>query len=137
VRSRKDEFERRGVAIAVVSFAEPARLVPYQEHHQWPFTILSDPGRNAYRRFALKRLSWFRVFSPATLKLYWELLRKGMKMSARGKDDIYQAGGDFLLDRQGNILFAHRSQDPADRPTASRLLEVIEELTAPPRAPVT
>jgi peroxiredoxin len=137
VRSLKGEFERRGVAIAVVSFAEPARLVSYQKHHQWPFTILADPGRNAYRRFALKRLSWFRVFSPATLKLYWKLLRNGMKMSGRGKDDIYQAGGDFLLDRQGNILFEHRSQDPADRPSVARLLEVIDKLKPVPGAPVT
>jgi hypothetical protein len=51
-----------------------------------------------------------------------------MKQDAYAGDDIYQAGGDFLLDRDGNILFAHRSQDPSDRPSASRLLEVIDQL---------
>lgn len=130
MKSLKNEFDRRGVAVAVVSFAEPAKLVPYQEHHQWPFTILADPQRVAYRQFALKRLSWFRVFSPATLRLYWKLLREGMKREDYGKDDIYQSGGDFLLDRDGNILFAHRSQNPSDRPSASRLLQVIDELVS-------
>ena len=38
----------------------------------------------------------------------------------------YQAGGDFLVDRKGNILFAHRSQDPADRPPIEKLLEAID-----------
>ena len=45
-----------------------------------------------------------------------------------GKDDYYQAGGDFLLDRQGNLLFAHRSHDPSDRPSVEKLLEKIHKL---------
>jgi peroxiredoxin len=133
VKSLKNEFDQRGVTVAVVSFAEPAKLVPYQEHHQWPFTILADPQRVAYRQFALKRLSWFHVFSPATLRSYCKLLREGMKREDYGRDDIYQSGGDFLLDRDGNILFAHRSQNPSDRPSASRLLQVIDELVSAPQ----
>lgn len=128
MRSLKDEFDRRRVGIAVVSFAEPARLIHYQERHRWPFAILADPQREAYKAFALSRLSWFRVFSPTTLKLYWTLWRKGMKLDTNAGDDIYQAGGDFLLDREGNILFAHRSQDPADRPAATKLLEEIDRI---------
>jgi peroxiredoxin len=133
VQSRKSEFDRRGIAIVVVSFAEPAKLIPYQEYHRWPFTILADPERVAYQEFALKRLSWFQVFSPTTLKLYWKLLRQGMKRSGYGKEDIYQSGGDFLLDRDGNILFAHRSRDPSDRPPAARLLQVIDEVASSKR----
>jgi peroxiredoxin len=126
VRAFKDQFESRGVSIVVISFAEPQRLAQYQEHHQWPFVILTDPKRTAYDAFALKRLSWLQVFSPATLKLYWRLLRGGKQREDYGKDDIYQGGGDFLIDRDGNLLFAHRSRDPADRPTATKLLEIID-----------
>ena len=125
----KSEFDRRGVSIAVVSFAEPSKLVRYQEHHQWPFTILTDPERKAYQAFTLKRLSWFRVFSPASVKLYLKLLGKGMKQEPYGGEDIYQSGGDFLLDREGRILFAHRSRDPSDRPSAAKLLTVIDRVT--------
>jgi peroxiredoxin len=126
VKATKDRFEARGVSIVVISFAEPQRLAQYQEHHQWPFVILTDPKRTAYDAFALKRLSWLQVFSPATLKLYWRLLRGGKQREDYGKDDIYQGGGDFLIDRDGNLLFAHRSRDPADRPTATKLLEIID-----------
>lgn len=132
MQSLKGEFARRGVAIAVVSFAEPATLIHYQEQHRWPFTILADPDRVAYGAFALRRLSWLRVFSPATLKLYWKLLREGMKREDYGKDDIYQSGGDFLLDSEANLLFAHRSQDPADRPAGAKLLEAIDSLVRAP-----
>jgi peroxiredoxin len=127
VKSLKDEFDRRGVAIVVVSFAEPERLVPYQEHHHWPFVILADPKRTVYQAFALKRLSLLRVFSLSTLRLYFRLLREGKKFQNYGKDDYYQAGGDFLVDREGNILFGYRSRDPADRPPVEKLLEAIDQ----------
>jgi predicted dithiol-disulfide oxidoreductase (DUF899 family) len=126
VQAAQDELQRRGVAVAVVSFAEPKKLARYQERHHWPFPIFADPERAAYRAFTLKRLSWFRVFSPATLKLYWKLLREGRVGADYGGEDIYQGGGDFVLDRAGNILFAHRSKDPADRPAVRELLEEIE-----------
>lgn len=126
--SRKAEFDRRGVTVAIVSFAEPAKLIHYREQHPWPFTILADPQRVAYRSFRLPRLSWFRLFSLATVKLYLKLLREGMAREDYGKEDIYQAGGDFLLDRAGNLLFAHRSQDPADRPPAEELLREIDRV---------
>ena len=109
-----------------MSFAEPATLLHYQEQHAWPFHIFADPKRLAYRASRLGRLSWFHVFSVATLKLYFRLMRKGMARENYGQEDIYQAGGDFLLDRAGNILFAHRSQDPADRPSVEKLLHEID-----------
>jgi peroxiredoxin len=69
VKSVKAEFDRRGVTIVVISFAEPEKLAPYQERHQWPFIMLADPKRIAYQAFGLKRLSWFRVFAASTLRL--------------------------------------------------------------------
>ncbi|MBI2365514.1 MAG: AhpC/TSA family protein [Deltaproteobacteria bacterium] len=136
MKATKDQVEARGVSIIVISFAEPHRLAQYQKYHQWPFVILADPKRTAYDAFALKRLSWFQVFSPATLKLYWRLLREGKKREDYSKDDIYQSGGDFLIDRDGNVLFAHPSRDPADRPTAMKLLEIIDR-KLPPATPLT
>ncbi len=124
----KPEFDRRAVTVIAVSFAEPAKLAYYQEQHRWPFKLLADPERNAYETFTLKRLSSFRVFSPVTLSLYFKLWRRGMKQEPYGGEDIHQSGGDFLLDREGNILFAHRSQEPGDRPAPTRLLEEIDRV---------
>jgi hypothetical protein len=55
-------------------------------------------------------------------------LLKGRRIQNYGKDDYFQAGGDFLLDREGTILFAHRSHDPSDRPAVKRLLEEISRI---------
>lgn len=124
----KSEFDRRGVTVIAVSFADPAKLAFYQERHQWPFELFADPERKAYAAFNLKRLSLFRVFSPATLAGYLKLSRRGMKREGYGGDDIYQSGGDFLVDRSGTILFAYRGQGPADRPAPARLLQEIDRV---------
>ena len=58
--------------IVVISFAEPERLAPYQEHHHWPFVMLADPKRIAYQAFALKPLilvpGFFAVDTEALLQ---------------------------------------------------------------------
>jgi peroxiredoxin len=128
VTSYKNEFDRRAVAIAIVSFSEPAKLSSYQDHHSWPFPILADPDRTAYQAFGLRKLSLLRVFSPSTMRLYFKLFLEGMRPRNYGKDDFYQSGGDFLIDHRGDVLFAHRSRDPADRPTAAKLLEEIDRV---------
>ena len=132
--SFKAEFDRGGASIVVVSFAEPAKLTQYQEYHKWPFALLADPSRSVYQAFALKRLSWFRVFSPGTLWRYFQLLKQGQERRDYGKDDIYQAGGDFIIDREGNILFAHPSRNPADRPRVEKLLKAIDRTASRTRS---
>ena len=126
----KSELDRRGIAVVAISFADPAKLAAYQERQRWPFELFADPQRRAYAAFNLKRLSWFRVFSPATLTRYLKLKlsRPGMKREGYGGDDIYQSGGDFLVDRSGTILFAYRAQGPADRPAPARLLQEIDRV---------
>ena len=128
VRAFTDEFERRGIRILVISFAAREQLAEYQKLHQWPFTVLADPERKAYRYFGLARLPWYRVFSPATIRLYARLLLQGRKLENYGRDDYRQSGGDFLVDSAGRTVFAHRSRDPADRPPVNALLTAIDQM---------
>ena len=128
MRASTDEFERRGIRIVVISFAGPERLAEYQKLHQWPFAVLADPERNAYRYFGLAKLPWYRVFSPATIRLYARLLLQGRKLENYGRDDYRQSGGDFLVDSDGRTVLAHRSRDPADRPPVNALLAAIDQM---------
>jgi hypothetical protein len=134
VNAFKSEFRRRNIDIVVVSFAAPEMLIPYLNFHEWPFPLLADPERKLYQAFDLKSLPWHKVFSPATLKLYLKLFRKGLHLQDYGKEDIYQSGGDFMLDRAGNVLFAHRSEDPADRSSVANLLKAFDVYLRPPPA---
>ena len=127
MQSAQKEFEEQGVNTVVVSFADPERLSHYQRLHAWPFTLLADPKREAYSHFGFKLLTWHRVFSWATVKVYARLLWRGRKIERYGRDDHFQSGGDLLIDHEGRLYFAHHSRDPADRPGVSQLLEEVRK----------
>ena len=127
MQSAQKEFEEQGVSIVVISFAEPERLSHYQRVHAWPFTLLADPQREAYAHFGFKLLTWYRVFSWETVKMYAHLLWQGRKIERYGRDDYFQSGGDLLIDREGRLYFVHHSRDPADRPGVSQLLEEVRK----------
>ncbi|WP_395095221.1 AhpC/TSA family protein [Armatimonas sp.] len=81
---------------------------------------LLDPKRPAYTAFGLGS-SVLAAWHPKMFLYYFRLLAKGRKlMPVRGNP--YQLGGDFLIDQQGIVLFAHPSDDPADRPSISEIL---------------
>lgn len=77
----------------------------------------SDPTKKIHEALDLGRTHWWVFFKPHVLSGYGKaLFRRGFpKISAKG-EDLLQLGGDFLWDGQGNLIWAHRSKDPADRP---------------------
>jgi hypothetical protein len=62
------------------------------------------------------------------LRLYAQLLWQRNRLQNYGREDFYQSGGDFLIDRRGTLLFAYRSREPADRPSPSSLLQEIDRI---------
>ena len=90
-----------------------------------PFTVVADPGRLTYHAFGLGRASWWKLFGPRVWLEYAKLLFKGRKLQ-RPTEDIDQLGGDFVVEPSGQVLYAHRSENPADRPGVGELLKVVE-----------
>jgi hypothetical protein len=121
-------FAARGIDIVVTSFATPERLRPYQEMKQWPFPIFADPERKVYQAFELRRLPWWRLFSPRVVWKYLKLLAKGGRLQRTHGDDIAQGGGDFLVTSAGGLVYEFRSDDPAHRPTIKQLQRAVERL---------
>jgi hypothetical protein len=50
-------------------------------------------------------------------------------MPYRG-EDVLQLGGDFILDRQRNVVFAYPSSDPTDRPSVAAMLEALRPVSS-------
>ena len=62
---------------------------------------------------------------------YLTLVMRGWKLRAAEKrEDIFQLGGDFLLDGTGKILFAQMSKSPVDRPGVDEILSAENETLA-------
>jgi len=128
VSAEREWFAARGIDVAVVSFATPERLKPYQEIKQWPVPIYADPDRTVYRAFELRRLPWRKLLAPRALWKYLKLLWKGRKMQRPHGDDVTQGSGDFLVTPTGDLLYEFRSDDPAHRPTVEELKKVVSAM---------
>jgi hypothetical protein len=124
VQGRYPEIRGRGAEVLVISFAPPERLASYREEHGWPFPIVADPGREAYRAFGLDRAGWGDLLRPRVLLRYAGLILWGYRIRGSG-EDVHQLGGDFVLDRERRLIYAHRSTHPADRPPAEALIRAL------------
>jgi len=127
VRDRFQEIGRRA-AVLVVSFARADALAGYRDRLRLPFPIAADPRREAYRRYGLERASRLETWHPRTLWRYVVLTWRGMKLErpAAG-EDLAQLGGDFVIDGEGRLCFAHLSRRPDDRPSVEALQAALHE----------
>ena len=121
---RLPEFEALHTRIVVISFGRPDQARIWLDQTNAPFTLLLDPERVAYRAYGLE-YSLLRSWGLNVWIRYTQLIFRGRKW--RGiQGDSGQLGGDFIVDSNGVIRFAHRSLDPTDRPSISQLLAVLE-----------
>lgn len=124
MRARLDEFRSFGAEVLVISFVKPDRLAQYVSAHRWPFRVLADPDRSAYRTFGLQSASWWQLLRPRVLIAYARLIWSGWKPEA-AQEDVHQLGGDFVLNGAGRVVYSYRSKDPADRPPVADLLAAV------------
>lgn len=118
-----DEIERLGGDILVASFSPPAAIAAHVANSPQPFAILADPERKAYDAFALGRTGLWTFFRPDVLWGYLRLIFRGwMPKKPQENADVWQLGGDFVIDRAGRLTYAHPSKDAADRPSNATLL---------------
>ena len=122
MRDRLDEFS--DAAVAVISFSAPAQVADYQRRQLAPLDVLVDEDRRAYAAFDLGRGSVIKVWGPKSWMAYGRLLRQGRHLQ-RPTEDTLQLGGDFVIDRDGRIAYAYRSEDPDDRPPVDTLLTAV------------
>ncbi len=108
----------------LVSF-EPLLPLQSQPDEEMGWSIMSDPERAAYRAYGLERTNFVRAWlSPRTVAYYLRAAAAGRRIRLP-QSDSRQLGGDFVIDAQGSITFAHRSTEPADRPPVERLIAAI------------
>src|SRR5436190_10740049 len=117
VQSIADFLRERRVKVLVVAFTAPAQIAAFLAKHPLPFPIVSDPGREAYRAFGLKRTNVFAFFKPRVLRKFLRQILHGGRVQRPVDKDVLQLGGDFLFDADGELAWSWRSQDATDRPT--------------------
>jgi peroxiredoxin len=123
VRDHLDRFA--DAVIAVVTFADVSRLADYRRHLDLPFRVLTDPDREVYRAFGLRRGRWWTVYGWSTWRRYAELMGRGRRLR-RPTEDTLQLGGDFVVDRQGRLAYGFWGDEPAARPPLTELWQALD-----------
>lgn len=119
---RLDEFG--GAAVVLVTFTRPRNLRGFRRRLGLRYPIVADETRAVYRAYGLGRGPWWKVWGPGVLLAYVRLVRAGRRLE-RPTDDTLQLGGDFVVDRDGRLAYAYRSQAPDDRPAVDALIEAV------------
>jgi hypothetical protein len=123
LREHEAELQARGIAIVLISFANPKLARRWQEVTGFTYPLFLDPERKAYSAFGLGA-SVLAAWHPKMFLYYFRLLAQGRRLMPV-RENPYQLGGDFLIDSQGVVLLAHPSVEPSDRLSITTLLGVV------------
>jgi peroxiredoxin len=124
LRERESEFGRWGLKVVVVTFAHDFLARSYVEDTALTWPLLIDGDRQVYSAYGMLNASFWDIWGPKTWLVYGRELLKGRKLE-KSEDDIYQRGGDVLIDPDGVVRLHHVGDGPADRPEASQIFSII------------
>ncbi|XP_041108507.1 selenoprotein L isoform X2 [Polyodon spathula] len=122
------------IRVLVISFGCREGGLYWLQDTGFKYDMLLDQQREMYHAFGLG-MSIAKVWSFSNMFLYAEYKaskRQFPRTPANIKDNIYQLGGDFVLDEHGKVIYFHPSENPSDRPSVTELLNAIGEAPKKP-----
>lgn len=128
LQANQSILEAQSVRVLVVSFGnlEGSRL--WLEVTGCIFSIVLDQQRTIYKNFGLgsSYSSVMKFDCLLTYSEYGAADRDLPDISAHLEEDIFQMGGDFMLDERGKVIFRHPCKNPLDRPSVERILQAAQ-----------
>jgi hypothetical protein len=124
LREQEEAFTRRKARIVVVTFENDyfARSYVAETGLSWP--LLIDDQRDTYRNYGMLAASFWDVWGPQSWWAYLKALLRGETLK-KSQGDVYQRGGDVLVDQNGIVRLHHIGTGPADRPPVEKILQRI------------
>jgi peroxiredoxin len=124
LREREAEFGGWRLKVVVVTFAHDYLARSYVEDTGLTWPLLIDSDRRAYCSYGMLEASFWDIWGPKTWLVYGRELLKGRKLE-KSEDDIYQRGGDVLIDPDGIVRLHHVGDGPADRPAVDQIFRIV------------
>ncbi len=123
----KEEFSQLDTRVLIISFGTLPAVQAWLKETCTTFDVLLDRQREVYRAYGLERSFW----RSRNLKTIWKVATHrltGRPSYDSHGDDTTQLGGDFIVDQNGILQMAYRSNTPTDRPTAQYLLGYLRQI---------
>uniref|UniRef100_A0A8B9J996 Uncharacterized protein n=1 Tax=Astyanax mexicanus TaxID=7994 RepID=A0A8B9J996_ASTMX len=93
----------------------------------YEFDMVFDPERKVYQAFSLGS-SFAKVMKFSNMLRYSEYYvsrRSFPQVPPQFIEDLFQMGGDFVLDEGGTVIFSHQCESPVDRPSVQNILAAL------------
>ena len=130
MRRHEGEFEGLGLRVVVVTFEARERAEEYVRETGLRWPLLIDRRRVLYDAYGMGHGRWSAIWGPESWWAYAQLIARGHR-PRRPTGDVYQLGGDVIVDPKGKVALHHVGRGPADRPAVAALLERVRQLRLP------
>ena len=122
-----EEFRKAGADVIAIFQYRADPTYHFCRKRGVPFDCLGDPEREGYHAVGLERGRAREVIGPQLVKGFVRAVRKGA-LPGIPQGDVQQRPGTFVVDRNGNVAFAHYNRDSSDNPDTVELLRVVRSL---------
>ncbi len=126
---RQDEIRSIPAAVVRVAYDDPSLLgAKILRDLPLPFPLLLDASRQTYANWGSGRTNLFgAMLSPSLNWHYLRLLLRGERFLGFAPD-MFQLGGDFVIDPAGRFAFVHRMRNNGDRTAVGRLVNELYQV---------
>ncbi|XP_071353589.1 prostamide/prostaglandin F synthase-like [Trachinotus anak] len=124
LENNQSSLDAHSMEVVVVSFGCQQGASHWLQETDCQYDMLLDPDRKIYTAFGLEA-SLKKVLNFSNMLLYAEYVADNLEFPRELpsiQDDMFQLGGDFVLDEHGRVLFSHCCQSPIDRPSVKDIL---------------
>jgi hypothetical protein len=125
LRDHEGEFRRRNASIVIVTFENDFFARSYVEETSLSWPLLIDESRETYAGYGMLKASFLDIWGPRSWRAYMQEALKG-RLPKSSHGDIFQRGGDVLIDPDGIVRLHHVGAGPADRPDVAGILQLID-----------
>jgi hypothetical protein len=133
LRRAGNALESLGIAVVVVTFQPPAVARAYAAETGLAWPLLVDEDRTLYAAYGMGRGRGRDIWGLASMAAYGRLLLRG-QLPRAAAGDVYQLGGDVLVDPAGLVRIQHVGTGPADRPAVDAILDAVRGAPPAPAA---
>ena len=128
IRDQYQSFKDINATVVAITFSSPVEALKLSQELKLPFPLVSDSEKEAYKIFELGAARLKDFLSPKVLwKFMGRILTGWLPSLGYSKEDLFQLGGDFLVDAKGEVVYVFKSLSPADRPTIQFLLDQLQK----------
>lgn len=111
--------------IVVITFSSRDIAHEYRKESGIGWPLLIDESREVYHAYGMVSGSFWDIWGPKTWWAYFKEILKGHKPK-KAKGDIYQLGGDVLIDPDTIVHLHYVGAGPANRPSMGTIFQILE-----------